>query len=135
MDIVHTCCFLLPGNRHHLKNKRNKTCRQASSDTTFSTVSRYLLRKLLQFQSVSEGSATSTAAEVHSTPTGPKSTKGPAGRSADSDQSLETSAKKSASKKKAGSATVGSGGDTKKKLQSQAAKDLLGECGAPVRMC
>ncbi|XP_076457807.1 transforming growth factor beta regulator 1-like [Babylonia areolata] len=98
---------------------------------------RYLLRKLLQFQSVSESGAPSVVeAHHHTTPAGAKSGKSPATHTAATPDHAPEVPKKSATKKKTGGATGGggggggggsggSGGESKKKLPSQAAKDLL----------
>ena len=87
---------------------------------------RYLLRKLLQFQSASDGAAPLSMSDSHST-AGVKSSKSPASHSTTPDHALDSSAKKSGSKKRATPAGAGSSGESKKKMQSQAAKDLLGE--------
>ncbi|KAL8587199.1 hypothetical protein ACOMHN_013285 [Nucella lapillus] len=88
---------------------------------------RYLLRKLLQFQSVNEGVSPSIA-DVTPVAGGPKASKSPATHThpPTPDHTPETT-KKSASKKKsgAGAGGGGGGGESKKKLPNQTAKDLL----------
>lgn len=87
---------------------------------------RYLLRKLLQFQSATDGAAPLSTPDSHLA-AGVKSGKSPAGHSTTPEHALDSAAKKSGAKKRAVATGVGSGGESKKKMQSQAAKDLLGE--------
>ena len=87
---------------------------------------RYLLRKLLQFQSATDGAAPLSTPDSHLA-AGIKSGKSPAGHSTTPEHTLDSAAKKSGAKKRAVAAGVGSSGESKKKMQSQAAKDLLGE--------
>ncbi|KAK7497148.1 hypothetical protein BaRGS_00011678 [Batillaria attramentaria] len=80
---------------------------------------RYLLRKLLQFQSVTDSlSVPVLPVELHSTPA--KATKSPL-----TDQTSEPPVKKSASKKKTAAAAGGGGASEPKKKAQQSAKELL----------
>ena len=95
---------------------------------------RYLLRKLLQFQSATDGATPLSTPDSHLA-AGVKSGKSPAGHSTTPEHTLDSAAKKSGAKKRAVAAGVGSSGESKKRMQSQAAKDLLGERPACLPSC
>ncbi|KAK7091985.1 transforming growth factor beta regulator 1-like [Littorina saxatilis] len=86
---------------------------------------RYLLRKLLQFQSLTDGATTDASSDSYPAGGAVKSSKSPASLLATPDHAHEAAAKKSTSKKKSTAAASSAGGDSKKKINSQAAKDIL----------
>lgn len=83
---------------------------------------RYLLRKLLQFQSVTDVAALTVNSECHPAPS--KSSKSPVGSSAQ-DQTSDHPGKKTTKKKAAAPSTASSISEPRKKAQ-QSAKELLG---------